>query len=272
MIVVDISEHPDTKKAFEDKLGKDGFKVEQIGCIGCRDNLLPEDNIGCLTADEVSTLLGHGSLVGLDKERCKLCSKRKYIRFADFTNTEHSFYYERKTVFDFISSRRSRLYEQMTKMDTFIEGRKGLILEGMSDYVPLYDAYWQSIDKGVLGKLSPIQQVIHLAKRPEWTWSFVRELKMRDMEFVQTWNLDETIDFLIQCDKGYDHTPKLRLIPKQYPDIPIERNILALFDGIGKVRSFKILKENPKIAKILKILILNVESLGYSNKDMYPSM
>ena len=54
----------------------------------------------------------------------------------------------------------------VNKMDTFINGRKGLILEGMSDYVPIYDAYWKNVNKTTLGKLSPIQQVIHLANNP----------------------------------------------------------------------------------------------------------
>lgn len=267
MLVVDISEHQDVKKAFESKLGKDGFKVEQIGCVDCNDALFPEDEIGCLKVEEANVLVEKGQELKLNKDRCNTCSKRRYIRFADFTNDTHSFYYERKTVFDFISSRTSRLYNQLNKMDTFIEGRKGLILEGMSDFVPIYDAYWKDIDKKVLGKLSPIQQVIFLAKQPEWTWSFVRELKMRNMEFVQTWNLNETIDFLIQCDNGYDHEPKLRLIPKRYPDVILERNILALFDGIGKVRSQKILDEHEDIKLYLKRLIKKVNKLGYGNEN-----
>lgn len=267
MLVVDISEHPDVKRAFVAKLGKDGFKIEQLGSIDCRDHLFPEAMIGCITKDEMDNILNKNKPIGLEKDRCHTCHKRKYIRFADFTNDTNSFYYERKTVFDFISSRKSRLYNQLNKMDAFIEGRKGLILEGMSDYVPVYDAYWKHINKNELGKLSPIQQVIHLDNKPEWTWSFIRELKMRDMEFVQTWNLNETIDFLIQCDLGYDHEPKLRLSPKRYPDITLERNILALFDGIGKVRSEKILKEHKDITIDLKRLIKKVNRLGYGNES-----
>ena len=151
-------------------------------------------------------------------------------------------------------------------MDSFLEGRKGLILEGMAEYTAIYDAYWKNINKKLLQKLSPIQQVIHLASNPEWTWSFIRELKMRDMEFVQTWNLNETIDFLIQCDNGYDHTPKTRLIPKRYPDISLERNILALFDGIGKVRSKKILETDPIIRSRIIKLIDTVNRLGYATE------
>jgi len=265
MIVVDVSEHNNVKNAFKERLGKKGFKIEQLGSIDCSDNLLPHRDIGCITAGETLSILENGKASGIDKNRCKMCKKKRYIRFADFTNDTKSFYYERKTVFDFISSRKSRLYSQLNRMDSFLEGRKGLILEGMSEFVPIYDSYWKNIDKESLGKLSPIQQVIFLAKNPEWTWSFVRELKMRNMEFVQTWNLNETIDFLIQCDNGYDHESKTRLIPKRYPDISLDRNILALFDGIGKVRSKKILKENTEVRTIIRRLIHKVNGLGYGN-------
>lgn len=261
MIVVDISEHRDVVKKLEEKLGKENFKVEQLGCWDCKDKLFPIKKDICITRDEFEVLIG--TTIKYDKRLCKGCGQRKYVRFADFSNDTRSFYYERKTVFDFISSRKRRLYIQLNKMDTFISDNKGLILEGMSDFVVLCDAYWKNINKKLLQKLSPIQQTIALGGRPEWVWSFVRELKMRNMEFVQTWNLDETIDFLIQCDEGYDKTSKLRLIPKRYPEFPIERNILALFDGIGKVRSEKILEKNPDIAKTLKTLIKKVEKLNY---------
>jgi len=265
MIVVDISEHASVKKALKDKLGKDGFKIEQLGSVDCSKYLLPTEDAGCLTKEEIIEILKDKTVV-LDKSLCDGCKNRRYVRFADFTNDTKSFYYERKTVFDFISSRKSRLYSQLNRMDSFLEGRKGLILEGMAEYTAIYDAYWKNIDKKQLQKLSPIQQVIHLASNPEWTWSFVRELKMRDMEFVQTWNLNETIDFLIQCDNGYDKTPKTRLIPKRYPNVSLERNILALFDGIGKVRSEKILEEKPVIKMILSTLINNVNGLGYATE------
>jgi ERCC4-type nuclease len=288
MLVVDVSEHADVKKAFRERIGQDAFKIERLGVFDCRAELLPANGIGCLTYKEMGDYLKKNNFEisePLDKEMCKLCRKRKYIRFADFTNESHSFYYERKTVYDFISSRRARLYEQLDKMDAFISGRKGLILEGMGEYTQLYDSYWKQYDKKLLSKLSPIQQVILLAgtrkikkivdgketieeiDTKEWTWSFVRELKMRDMEFVQTWNLDETIEFLLQCDEGYDKTPKIRLIPKRHKKIPLEREILGLFDGIGKVRSEKILKEQPKIKKIIEVLIKNVKGLGYETHN-----
>ena len=252
MIIVDVSENRDVFKALDRKVGKDKYKIEQLGTFDCSDKMFPIKKHFCVDADEMKILAE--AKVPYNKEFCKGCEKRKYIRFADFTNDMQSFHYERKTVMDFINSRKRRLYEQLNKIDTFVEGRKGLILEGMSDYVPVYDDYWRNIDKQALQKLSPIQQVIKLGGKAEWTKSFIRELKMRNMEFVQTWNLDETIDFIIQCDEGYDHTPKLRILPKRYPDIPLEQNILVLFDGVGKETSAKLLKEYGSLAGLIKEL------------------
>ena len=266
MLVIDVSEHEKTIEKLIKKIGKDNFKIEQIGTFDCGDKLFPIKNNFCVNRVDFETL--NEVSIKYDKTLCESCKKRRYIRFADFTNDTHSFYYERKTVFDFISSRKRRLYDQMTKMDIFIEGRKGLILEGMGEHVAVYDAYWKNINKKLLQTLSPIQQAIELGGNPEWVWSFVRELKHREMEFVQTWNFDETIDFLLQCDEGYDKVPKLRLIPKRYPEFPIERNILALFDGIGKVRSGKILEKNPLIKEHIETLIRYVEDLKYGkNKN-----
>jgi hypothetical protein len=283
MLIIDVSEHKDVVKKLAEKVGKDNFQIEQIGTFDCEKELFPIKKDLCVTEDEFSVLVG--SNIKYDRNLCKECSSRKYIRFADFTNDTHSFYYERKTVFDFISSRKRRLYSQLDRMDTFISGHKGLILEGMGEYTAMYDAYWKNINKTLLQKLSPIQQAIELGgKRKvekiingkkvveivdtrEWVWSFVRELKMRGMEFVQTWSLNETIDFLIQCDEGYDHIPKLRLIPKRYPKFPIERNILALFDGIGIKRSEVIFKGNVKIKRDLERLIKDVEGLNYGKKE-----
>lgn len=264
MIIVDISEDKRVIDKLKERVGEDGFKIEQIGCYDCSEKLFPIKEDYCVSKDEVSYFMKSG--IKLNKEQCKDCPNSKYIRFADFTNDTHSFYYERKTVSDFVGSRIRRLYNQLDKMDTFISGRKGLILEGMSDYIYFEDSYWKNLDKKRLQNMSPIRQVIELGGKPEWTWSFVRELKMRDMEFVQTWNLTETINFLFQCDEGYDHESKLRIIPKRYPDIPIEQNILVLFDGIGKMRSEKILT-NEKIKKDLNKLIKDVENLGYGKKS-----
>lgn len=263
MLIVDVSENKRVIEKLIERFGEDGFKIEQIGCDDCLDKKIPIKSSCCVSEDEYEIFAEAG--IDYDKQYCNDCDRKKYVRFADFTNDTKSFYYERKTVLDFIGSRRQRLYEQLDKINTFVSGRKGLILEGMSEFVPIYDSYWKNINKKRLEKLSPLAQVIDLGGNKEWTLSFIRELKMRDMEFVQTWNLDETIDFLIQCDEGYDKISKMRLIPKRHAGFPIEQNILALFTGIGKIRSKKILK-NPKIKRDLNKLIKDVKELGYENK------
>jgi len=145
-------------------------------------------------------------------------------------------------------------------MDTFIEGRKGLILEGMprKQKVKIYDSkdFYSGYTKQIhdLRGLSPLEQAIVIGGEDSrnWTLSFIRECKMRDIEFVQTWDLDETIEFLIQCDKGYDETPKLRIIPKRYPEISTDQNILILLPNIGKVTSENLLKKHGSLAQLIK--------------------
>ena len=261
MILVDVNEGKDVIDKLEERVGKDGYKIVQLGSFDCKEGAFPIREGLCVSGDEMEIFLGAG--IHINKRLCEGCPRREYIRFADFTNETRSWHYERKTVLDFIASRKTRLYHQLTKMDTFIEGRKGLILEGMSEYVPIYDAYWKNINKKRLKGMSPLRQVIELGGKPEWTYSFIRELKMRDMEFVQTWNLQETIEFLVQCDEGYDKTPKLRVLPKRYPDIPLEQNILTLFDGIGKVRSEKIMKDKEVMIMLNKFTKKMKEKYGY---------
>ena len=92
---------------------------------------------------------------------------------------------------------------------------------------------------------------------------------MRGIEFVQTWDLNETIEFLVQCDAGYDQTPKLRILPKRYPDIPLEQNILVLFKGIGKETSAKILKKYGSLAKLITSLRKMDEETAKGHKIIY---
>ena len=77
---------------------------------------------------------------------------------------------------------------------------------------------------------------------------------MRNIEFVQTWDLEETITFLEQCDEGYDETPKLRVFPKRYPEVSTEQNILMIFSKVGKVTSENILKEYGSLSNLITIL------------------
>jgi len=92
---------------------------------------------------------------------------------------------------------------------------------------------------------------------------------MRNIEFVQCWDLNETIEFLIQCDEGYDETPKLRVIPKRYPEISIEQNILALFDGIGKQTSHDLLLKYGSLAKLISVLRKMKKSEAVKHKRIY---
>lgn len=216
MIIIDASEKPKVIKALEAKVGKDNYILENIGVF-----------------DD---------------------SQKKFVRFADFSSDTHSFFYERKTVLDFINSRKKRLYDQMNKIDSFVEHNKGLILEGMSEYTPIYDSYWKTVNKKALEKLSPLQQVIKLGGKAGWTMSFIKELKQRNMEFVQTWNLNETLDFIVECDKGCGTEPVYRVIPKRIPHVSLEQNILMLFDGVGEKTSAKMLKEYGSLPLLIKEL------------------
>ena len=192
------------------------------------------------------------------KTKCSTCDNKVYVRFADFEIADCRAFYERKTAADFIASRRGRLYNQLNKMDTFIEGRKGLILEGMTREIHKFNDskdFYGGLTKRThdLRGLSPLEQAIVLGGKDSenWTKSFIRECKMRDIEFVQTWDLNETIDFLIQCDEGYDETPKMRVVPKRYPEVTLDQNILILLNGIGKATSADLLKKYGSVANLI---------------------
>lgn len=261
MIWGDISEVKKTHDKFFKRLGNE-YGIKELGCFGCKlKKILMEKNkkLYCANDDEVLILLDNDFCKSHYRTKCITCDHNMYIRFADFEIASERAYYERKTAIDFISSRKSRLYDQLTKMDTYIEGRKGLILEGLPrDIQSFYDSkdYYCGYDKKIhdLRGLSPLEQAVVLGggeKSRNWTYSFIRECKMRDIEFVQTWDLNETISFLEQCDKGYDETPKLRVIPKRYPDIPVGQNILILLPNIGKVTSENLLKKHGSLNKLI---------------------
>jgi len=92
---------------------------------------------------------------------------------------------------------------------------------------------------------------------------------MRNIEFVQTVDLQETITFLEQCDLGYDHEPKVRIIPKRYPDISMDQNILCLFKGIGKQTSEKMLAKYGSLSKLISQLRKTKKSDAEKNKMLY---
>lgn len=260
MIYGDISETKKTHDRFFEKLGKQ-YGIKELGTWDCKDKKIPLKGGGktfCASPKETPLLLDYGFKYERDKPRCLTCDLRNYVRFSDFEIGEQRAYYERKTASDFVSSRRDRLYNQLNRMDTFIEGRKGLILEGMPrEQVIIRDSkdYFSGYTKRVhdLRGLSPLEQAIVIGGEDSraWTLSFIRECKMRDIEFVQMWDLDETIVFLEQCDKGFDETPKLRVIPKRHPEITLEQNILVLIPTIGKVNSESLIKKHGSLGKLI---------------------
>ncbi|KKM68116.1 hypothetical protein LCGC14_1464030, partial [marine sediment metagenome] len=173
-----------------------------------------------------------------------------------------SFYIERKSVSDFLSSMKDRLYNQMNKMDTFIIGNKIIILEGTpreKEVAMLHDSknFFSGIDRSNhdLRGLSPIEQAIVLSGRKEWVWSFIREAFMRGIMFVQTWDIHETIEFIIQADEGFEKVSKHRIIPKKYPTLPMDQAILNLFKGIGQKRSEYILKKDDRVKRRVNTLV-----------------
>lgn len=225
----------------------------------------------CATPEETPLLLENGFVYMGAKQRCMVCNHAEYIRFADFEIGERRAFYERKTASDFIASRKARLYRQLNLLDTFVEdNRKGLILEGMPRHKRFKDSknFFSGYDKSLhdLRGLSPLEQAIEIGGRPEWCLSFIRECKSRNMEFTQTYDLDETITFLEQCDLGYDTEPKLRIIPKRYPDISIDQNMLCLIKGIGKATSESLLKEYGSLSKLITFIRKLKKSDAQENK------
>ena len=266
MIYVDISEHKKVIDRCKEKMGKQFGGVRELGTYDCSERKIPltmNNKKECINEKNATSLIGIGYKVC--RGDCKSCHKATYVRFADFEIAPKRAYYERKTAADFIASRRDRLLDQMTRMDTHIKSHKGLILEGIPKMVKLQDSIFRVAKDKIesFNSLSPLQQADKIGGNENWNLSFIRELKARDMEFVQTWNLDETIKFLMQCDLGYGSEPKIRYVPKRYPELPLERKLLVVFKGIGKVRSEKILNTHPEIANIVERLIIKIKKLGY---------
>ena len=131
MIYGDISEKKETHKAFKKRLG-DRYQIKEIGCFDCELKKVPfikDTKHLCILPHEYDILCDLGFEYDQTKNICTGCPNKIYKRFADFEIGEKRAYYERKTAADFVSSRKDRLYKQLNRMDTYIEGRKGLILE-----------------------------------------------------------------------------------------------------------------------------------------------
>ena len=270
MISVDVSEHKSVYNKCIEIYGKENIQRKKIGSWDCLDKNIPI-NDKCIyeKLNEVIIALVVQGKNKINKRRCISCDRRVYVRFADFVIEPNRAFFERKTAADAYSSLLDgTLYDQLDRMDTWIKGRKGLILEGMPKYFRIEDsqkAFWDKARDGLMkldGK-SPLQQAIAISRRPEWIVSIIKECAMRDIQFIQTYDLEETITFLIECDKGYDQEPKLRSIPKRRKGFPLNQNLLMLFNGVGKVHSERILKSNKKVVKILELLIKEMGKYKY---------
>ena len=77
---------------------------------------------------------------------------------------------------------------------------------------------------------------------------------MRDVNILQFWDLNETLERIARMDEGFDQTPKLRLIPKKIDGFEIQQLLLATIKGIGKVKSAQLLTKFGTIENIIKEL------------------
>lgn len=99
--------------------------------------------------------------------------------------------------------------------------------------------------------MSPLEQCIDIANNTEWTLSFIRECCMRDIWFLQSWDINETAILLDNMDKGFDETPKLRLIPKHITRFSTAQTMLATVKGIGKMTSASLLEKHGTLEKVM---------------------
>lgn len=262
IIYGDSAEPKELHRLFKKRIGEQ-YQIRQLGFRDCLDNRIKmRKGKHALCAAEFEMAIFIKSGLEYSKNECSGCDNYQFKRVADFTNGIGSFYVERKTVADFLSSMKDRLYNQMNKMDTFISGNKIIILEGTpreKDVRMFNDSksFFSGIDRKShdLRGLSPIEQAIILSGRKEWVWSFVREAFMRGIMFVQTWDMKETVEFIIQADEGFEKVSKHRIIPKKYPNLPLNEAILSLFKGIGQKRSKGILKKDERVRTRINNLI-----------------
>ena len=257
MIYGDVSEKPYVHEVMQKRFGEN-YVIKELGCHDCSDDLIPMCKNGtntCCEDYQVALLEEHG--FKYNKPQCVGCKSAEYVRFADFEIGEGRAFIERKSAADFLSSRRNRLYDQLDKLDKFVSGRKILLLEGtkrefFTDSTNFFSNYKkQTLD---LSKLSPLEQCMQIANNQEWTLSFLRECFMRDIWFLQSWDINETAELLHNMDEGFDKTPKIRLIPKKIPKFPTAQTILATVKGVGKVTSANLLLKHKNIEGLIKYL------------------
>jgi len=270
IIYGDSAEKPAIHKKFEERIGKQ-YQIKQLGFWECTNNKImmrtPENFPYCAMESELPYLKDEFSP---SEEHLRGCEHLNFKQVADFSNESGSFYVERKIISDFLSSMKDRLYNQMNKMDKFVkDGAKIIILEGTprkKRVMKLNDSknffHGANRTNHDLRGLSPIEQAIKVSGQPERVWSFIREAFNRGIMFVQTWDMDETVEFIIQADEGFGNISNHRLITKQYPQLPLNQAILCQFNGIGLKRSETILKKDEQ-------LVRNIKNLEKYMKKMY---
>ncbi|MCP4651662.1 MAG: hypothetical protein GY853_16495 [PVC group bacterium] len=257
MIYVDVSEkdyvHKAAKKSFPDL-----YMKKMIGCNECKDKKIPlhKDDVSiCVEEEQAEVLIQTGFIY--NRDCCIQCKHSEFVRFADFEIGEGRAFIERKTSPDFLSSRKARLYDQLNKMDRFLNGRKILLVEGTQrekTTMKFGDSknYFSQYDKKThdLRGMSPMEQCVEIAGSKEWTWSFTREAFMRDIWVLPTVDLEETMEFLKQMHDGFDEESKYRAIPKDFPQYETAQNMLMVVKGIGKYKSWQLLHKYETLDKV----------------------
>lgn len=261
MIVVDAAEKPYILKELDDR--KVSYKVEDIRLPKSCEKIpiFKEDKTTlCIPKTDFEILKGIEKLevAPLECEACEFSSEK----VGDFTNENKAFIVERKRVDDYYASMvDGRLYEQARKMYKWCSGIKAIILEGMPQHVFLSDSQkfnpFSEYDKMMTetSKKSPLKQLIEMhPDKKSWILSTIEDLASCDVVLMQSYDLGETIEFIIQMDKGAGIEPKIRYIPKKIGGLSLDEQILATIPGIGKVRSQQLIGEYGDLRKLISAI------------------
>lgn len=257
-IIGDSCEEAETHKRFVEEFG-DNYSTTMIGIWDCDKECIRfklKKKILCVKGEKAELF----NDLNFERIQCKEgCEHKKYIQVADFTNDIGSFWAERKRVDDCYHSVKSgRFYEQLDKLDEFFSGNKFFILEGDPSFKYMEDSHspFRLDTKGIpFRKKSPIDQLVALMSGNEqWAWSVVKECVQRNINFIQTKNIEETIKFIKYINEGAGTTPKIRIVPKRHAGITIEQNLLILIKGIGEKKSMKMLEKFKTFPKLLDFI------------------
>lgn len=246
-------------------------KRKSLGSFDCEQLKIvmekPNGDFGCYDEDKIIKLENAGFSHTRDKSKCKDCEHRVFIQWADFALDNNRGAWERKKVSDALNSRNDgRIYEQLNKIDTWMKDNKGLILEGDTELFGIQDShdFWKRARDGIkkMDNKSPLSQLAAISSKG-FAYSLIRECKQRKMDFTQTYDWRETCEYIIWAEKGIGTEPKIRYIPKRHKKVPLMRDILMLFGGVGKSRSKKILESDPVAITTIRKLIKHMKSYGF---------